>query len=102
MVVDKGAEEGDFDALALVDQSGAQDEVGRILRRRAVVRTAVQFGFQQGDVAVEVEGAEAFAELSAAGGIKAADVPNLKPGSIDFPESVIDMLSGGLGQPDGG
>lgn len=35
-------------------------------------------------------------------GIKAADVPQLKPGSIDFPESVIDMLSGGLGQPDGG
>ena len=35
-------------------------------------------------------------------GIKAADVPKLKPGSIDFPESVIDMLSGGLGQPDGG
>ena len=35
-------------------------------------------------------------------GIKAADVPNLKPGTIDFPESVIDMLSGGLGQPDGG
>lgn len=35
-------------------------------------------------------------------GIKAADVPSLKPGSIDFPESVIDMLAGGLGQPDGG
>jgi pyruvate carboxylase len=35
-------------------------------------------------------------------GIKAADVPNLKPGSLDFPESVIDMLAGGLGQPDGG
>jgi pyruvate carboxylase len=35
-------------------------------------------------------------------GIKAADVPNIKPGSIDFPESVIDMLAGGLGQPDGG
>jgi pyruvate carboxylase len=35
-------------------------------------------------------------------GIKAVDVPNIKPGSIDFPESVIDMLSGGLGQPDGG
>ncbi len=35
-------------------------------------------------------------------GIKAADVPKLKPGSIDWPESVIDMLSGGLGQPDGG
>ncbi|MEI6177331.1 MAG: pyruvate carboxylase [Verrucomicrobiota bacterium] len=35
-------------------------------------------------------------------GIKASDVTNIKPGSIDFPESVIDMLSGGLGQPDGG
>ncbi len=35
-------------------------------------------------------------------GIRAADVPKLKPGSIDFPESVIDMLAGGLGQPDGG
>tara|TARA_R110002096_G_scaffold27831_13_gene84648 strand:+ start:1474 stop:4956 length:3483 start_codon:yes stop_codon:yes gene_type:complete len=35
-------------------------------------------------------------------GIKPEDVPNLEPGSLDFPESVIDMLSGGLGQPDGG
>ena len=35
-------------------------------------------------------------------GIKAADVTKIKPGSIDFPESVIDMLSGGLGQPDDG
>ena len=35
-------------------------------------------------------------------GIKTADVPKIKPGSIDWPESVIDMLSGGLGQPDGG
>ncbi|MBC8127370.1 MAG: pyruvate carboxylase [Gloeobacteraceae cyanobacterium ES-bin-144] len=35
-------------------------------------------------------------------GIRAADVPKIKPGTIDFPESVIDMLSGGLGQPDGG
>jgi len=35
-------------------------------------------------------------------GIKTADVAKIKPGSIDWPESVIDMLSGGLGQPDGG
>src|SRR5204863_1184522 len=34
-------------------------------------------------------------------GIKAADVVNLEPGTA-FPESVIDMLSGGLGQPMGG
>src|SRR6185295_2170741 len=35
-------------------------------------------------------------------GIKPADVLNLEPGSVPFPESVIDMLSGGLGQPVGG
>ena len=35
-------------------------------------------------------------------GIKPADVVNLEPGSVPFPESVIDMLSGGLGWPDGG
>ncbi len=35
-------------------------------------------------------------------GIKPEEVPWLTPGSHDFPESVIDMLSGGLGQPDGG
>ncbi len=34
-------------------------------------------------------------------GIKPADVVNLEPGT-SFPESVIDMLSGGLGKPDGG
>jgi pyruvate carboxylase len=35
-------------------------------------------------------------------GIKPADVLNLEPGSTSFPESVIDMLAGGLGQPLGG
>jgi pyruvate carboxylase len=35
-------------------------------------------------------------------GIKPADVLNLEPGSTPFPESVIDMISGGLGQPLGG
>jgi pyruvate carboxylase len=34
-------------------------------------------------------------------GIKPADVPNLEPGT-PFPESVKDMLSGGLGTPMGG
>jgi pyruvate carboxylase len=34
--------------------------------------------------------------------LKACDVVKMKPGTIDFPESVIDMLAGGLGQPDGG
>ena len=35
-------------------------------------------------------------------GIKPADVVNLSPGSFGWPESVIDMLSGGLGEPMGG
>ena len=35
-------------------------------------------------------------------GIKPADVLNLEPGATPFPESVIDMISGGLGQPMGG
>jgi len=35
-------------------------------------------------------------------GIRPADVLNLEPGATPFPESVIDMLSGGLGQPMGG
>ena len=35
-------------------------------------------------------------------GIKPEDVVNLEPGSVGFPESVIDMMSGGLGWPPGG
>lgn len=35
-------------------------------------------------------------------GIRPADVVNLEPGSTPFPESVKDMLAGGLGQPMGG
>ncbi len=35
-------------------------------------------------------------------GIKPVDVLNLEPDSTPFPESVIDMLAGGLGQPLGG
>jgi pyruvate carboxylase len=35
-------------------------------------------------------------------GIKPADVVNLEPGVTPFPESVKDMLRGGLGQPIGG
>ena len=35
-------------------------------------------------------------------GIRPADVVNLEPGATPFPESVIDMLNGGLGWPPGG
>jgi pyruvate carboxylase len=35
-------------------------------------------------------------------GIKPADVVNLEPGTTPFPESVIDMMMGGLGWPEGG
>jgi pyruvate carboxylase len=35
-------------------------------------------------------------------GIKPSDVTNLEPGTTAFPESVIDMMMGGLGWPEGG
>jgi pyruvate carboxylase len=35
-------------------------------------------------------------------GIRVSDVLNLEPGTTPFPESVVDMLQGGLGQPMGG
>jgi pyruvate carboxylase len=35
-------------------------------------------------------------------GIQPQDVLNLEPGTTPFPESVIDMMMGGLGQPVGG
>jgi pyruvate carboxylase len=35
-------------------------------------------------------------------GIRPADVVNLEPGATPFPESVLDMLGGGLGWPEGG
>src|SRR5690606_7049436 len=35
-------------------------------------------------------------------GIKPSDVVNLEPGTTPFPESVIDMMMGGLGWPEGG
>lgn len=35
-------------------------------------------------------------------GIRPEDVVNLEPGSMPFPESVLDMFSGGLGWPPGG
>ena len=35
-------------------------------------------------------------------GIKPADALNLEPGTVGFPESVVDMMSGGLGWPPGG
>src|SRR5262245_1621608 len=35
-------------------------------------------------------------------GIRPADVINLEPGTVGFPDSVVEMLSGGLGWPEGG
>jgi pyruvate carboxylase len=35
-------------------------------------------------------------------GIHPADVPNLEPGGMSFPDSVMDMMNGGLGWPEGG
>lgn len=35
-------------------------------------------------------------------GVKPVDLVNLEPGTTSFPESVVDLLSGGLGWPQGG
>ena len=74
-------------------------------RWREIARTYAQVNQLFGDIVKVTPSSKVVGDMCMfliTRGIKAAEVPNLKPGSIDFPESVIDMLSGGLGQPDGG
>ncbi|MGC4017397.1 MAG: pyruvate carboxylase [Luteolibacter sp.] len=74
-------------------------------RWREIARTYADVNLLFGDIVKVTPSSKVVGDMAMfliTRGIKAADVPNLKPGSIDWPESVIDMLSGGLGQPDGG
>ncbi|MEI7908410.1 MAG: pyruvate carboxylase [Verrucomicrobiota bacterium] len=74
-------------------------------RWREIARTYAQVNQLFGDIVKVTPSSKVVGDMCMfliTRGIKAAEVPNLKPGSIAFPESVIDMLSGGLGQPDGG
>jgi pyruvate carboxylase len=74
-------------------------------RWREIARTYADVNLLFGDIVKVTPSSKVVGDMAMfliTRGIKAADVPTLKPGSIDWPESVIDMLAGGLGQPDGG
>jgi pyruvate carboxylase len=74
-------------------------------RWREIARTYADVNLLFGDIVKVTPSSKVVGDMAMfliTRGIKASDVPNLKPGSIDWPESVIDMLAGGLGQPDGG
>lgn len=74
-------------------------------RWREIARTYAEVNQLFGDIVKVTPSSKVVGDMAMfliTRGIKAADVPKLKPGSIDWPESVIDMLAGGLGQPDGG
>ncbi|HEY8962434.1 MAG TPA: biotin/lipoyl-containing protein, partial [Luteolibacter sp.] len=74
-------------------------------RWREIARTYADVNLLFGDIVKVTPSSKVVGDMAMfliTRGIKASDVPTLKPGSIDWPESVIDMLAGGLGQPDGG
>jgi pyruvate carboxylase len=74
-------------------------------RWREIARTYAEVNLLFGDIVKVTPSSKVVGDMAMfliTRGIKPADVPTIKPGSIDWPESVIDMLSGGLGQPDGG
>ena len=74
-------------------------------RWREIARTYAEVNLLFGDIVKVTPSSKVVGDMAMfliTRGIKPADVPKLKPGSIDWPESVIDMLAGGLGQPDGG
>ncbi|RYG67902.1 pyruvate carboxylase, partial [bacterium] len=70
-----------------------------------IARTYAEVNQLFGDIVKVTPSSKVVGDLTMmliARGIKAADVPKLEPGAVSFPESVIDMLRGGLGQPMGG
>jgi pyruvate carboxylase len=74
-------------------------------RWREIARTYAEVNLLFGDIVKVTPSSKVVGDMAMfliTRGIKPADVSKLKAGSIDWPESVIDMLAGGLGQPDGG
>ncbi|PQV63861.1 pyruvate carboxylase [Abditibacterium utsteinense] len=67
-----------------------------------IARTYAEVNQLFGDIVKVTPSSKVVGDLTMmliARGLKASDVPNLEPGAVSFPESVIDMLRGGLGQP---
>ncbi|HEX9998219.1 MAG TPA: pyruvate carboxylase [Abditibacterium sp.] len=70
-----------------------------------IARTYAEVNALFGDIVKVTPSSKVVGDLTMmliARGLKASDIPKLDPGAVSFPESVIDMLRGGLGQPLGG
>ena len=79
--------------------------MGVIHRWPEIARTYAEVNALFGDIVKVTPSSKVVGDMALflfSRGIKPADVVNLEPGSTPFPESVIDMLSGGLGWPQGG
>ena len=74
-------------------------------RWREIARTYAEVNQLFGDIVKVTPSSKVVGDMTmflVSRGMKANDVLELEPGEISFPESVIDMLRGGLGQPIGG
>ena len=74
-------------------------------RWREIARTYAEVNQLFGDIVKVTPSSKVVGDMTmflVSRGMKASDVLALKPGEVSFPESVIDMLRGGLGQPMGG
>jgi pyruvate carboxylase len=74
-------------------------------RWREVARTYAEVNLLFGDIVKVTPSSKVVGDMTmflVTRGIKPSDVLNLEPGSTPFPESVLDMLRGGLGVPVGG
>lgn len=79
--------------------------LGLSSRWREIARTYADVNQLFGDIVKVTPSSKVVGDMTMfliSRGMKASDVPNLEPGTVGFPESVVDMLSGGLGQPLGG
>ena len=74
-------------------------------RWREIARTYAEVNQLFGDIVKVTPSSKVVGDMTmflVSRGMKAADVLELEPGEISFPESVIDMMRGGLGHPIGG
>ncbi len=74
-------------------------------RWREIARTYAEVNQLFGDIVKVTPSSKVVGDMTmflVSRGMKASDVLELEAGEISFPESVIDMLRGGLGQPIGG
>ena len=79
--------------------------LGMSHRWSEIARTYAEVNVLFGDIVKVTPSSKVVGDLALflfSRGINPADIVNLEPGSMPFPESVIDMLMGGLGWPEGG